>query len=301
MPPGVPRSCLLRVLLAVLVALTTGSQVRPALAQQKPLSPPLLMPVEPEKPSLWRKEWPEFRTSEGVATLSAGVATAALFVFGPVDQPRWQGPILFDEAVRDNFRAGSPEARQTYKTVGDWTYRLSPLLPLVDVVFVSAIGRSDSKLALNLGAMMLEAYSYTGLLSFISTELSARKRPYADCSEGGECDTESFFSGHSSIAATGAGLMCANHTRIALYGNPVLDIGSCALASANAVVTAVTRVAADRHYATDVILGTGFGFAFGYAVPVLLHYSYGSKRDNTIVFSPDPSCGGNCIGVRGTF
>ncbi len=275
--------------------------VRSALAQNGPLNPPLLTPATPENHSLWRKEWPEFRISEGVATITAGLATVAIVLIGPIDQPRWQGPILFDNAVRDTIRVNDPEARQTYRAVGDWTYRLSPLLPLIDVFVVSAIGHSDRKLALNLGGMLAEAYSYSGLMSFISTELSARKRPYSECHEGGECDTQSFYSGHSAIAATGAGLMCANHTRIALYGNPALDIGVCVLASANALVTAVTRLNADRHYATDVMAGTAFGFAFGYAVPVLLHYSYGPKGDKTIAFAPDPNCGGNCLGVRGTF
>jgi len=292
--------------LAVLLLLSIAAYARPALAQTSPaqsgpVSPPLLAPLALEKPSLWRKEWPEFRTSEGVATLAAGLGSLAIVLIGPVEQPHWQGPILFDNAVRNSLRATTPEARQTYRTIGDWTYRLSPLLPLVDVFLVSAIGHSDSKLALNLGGMLAEAYSYSGLFSEISTQLSARKRPYADCTGGGECDTQSFFSGHSAIAATGAGLMCANHTRIALYGNPVLDIGSCVLASSNAVLTAVTRVAADRHYATDVIVGTGVGFAFGYAVPVLFHYAYGPKRAQALVFAPVPSCGGSCIGVRGNF
>jgi len=286
------------VLLALLIILSSVAHAPSALAQTKTSSPPLLVPDES---SLWRKEWPQFRMSEGIATIAAGLASAAITIAGPIEQPRWQGPILFDNAVRNGLRASSPEARQTYRTIGDWTYRLSPLLPLVDVFVVSTIGHSDSKLMLNLGGVVFEAYSYSGLLSIISTELSARKRPYSECHEGGECDTQSFYSGHSAIAATGAGLMCANHTRIALYGNPVLDIGSCVLLSVNALLTATTRVAADRHYATDVIVGTGFGFAFGYAVPVLLHYSYGAKNDKTITFAPDPSCGGNCIAVRGVF
>ncbi|HYP77557.1 MAG TPA: phosphatase PAP2 family protein [Polyangiaceae bacterium] len=296
-PPAVPLLLTLRLFLSSAILISLAS-VRPALAQSKPLSPPLLAP---QKTSLWRNEWPQFRVSEGVATLAAGVASAAIVIAGPIEQPRWQGPILFDDAVRNGLRASSPEARSTYRTIGDWTYRLSPILPLVDVVFVSAIGHHDSKLALNLGGLFVEAYSYSGLLSFVSTQLSARKRPYSECQEGGECDTQSFYSGHSAIAATGAGLMCANHTRIALYGNPILDIGSCILLSANALLTATTRVVADRHYATDVIVGTSFGFALGYAVPVLLHYSYGPNKDRTIAFAPDPSCGGNCLAVRGVF
>ncbi len=283
----------------LLALVSSAAWAEPALAQTSAASPPLLDP-KADTPSLWREQWPAFRTSEGVATLAAGLASAVIVAAGPIDQPRWQGPILFDNAVRNSLRANSAEARRTYKTIGDWSYRLSPLLPLFDVFVVAAIGHSDSKLALNLGGMLAEAYSYSGMFSVISTQLSVRKRPYSDCSEGGECDTQSFYSGHSAIAATGAGLMCANHTRIALYGSPFLDIGSCILASANALLTATSRVVADRHYATDVIAGTGFGFAFGYAVPVLLHYSFGPKSDRRLMFMPDPSCG-NCIAARGTF
>jgi len=286
---------------ALLAGMSSVAYVSPSFAQTAPPSPPLLEIRARENPSLWRKEWPQFRTSEGVATVAAGLATAAIVLMGPVEQARWQGPILFDNAARNGLRASDPETRKTYRTFGDYTYYLSPVLPLIDVLFVAAIGRRDSKLALNLGGMLLEAYSYSGLTSFIATELSARQRPYSECHQGEVCDTQSFYSGHSAIAATGAGLMCANHTRIALYGHPALDIGSCVLASANALLTGSTRVAADRHYATDVIMGWGLGFGFGYAVPVLLHYSYGHGNDRTLVFAPDPSCGANCIGVRGTF
>jgi hypothetical protein len=301
-PAFVPRSHLRRRLVPVLLAILSSlAALPPAVAQTNTVSPPLLAPKETENPSLWRNEWPEFRTSEGIATITAGLGTLAILMIGPIEQPHWQGPILFDSAVRDTLRVNDPEERKTYRAVGDWTYRLSPILPFIDVFVVSALGHQDKKLTRNLGGMLAEAYSYSGLMSFVSTQVSARQRPYSDCSAGRECDTQSFYSGHSTIAATGAGLMCANHTRIALYGNPVLDIGVCVLASVNALATAVTRVNADRHYATDVMVGTGFGFAFGYGVPVLLHYSYGPKEGRTIAFAPDPNCGGNCIGVRGTF
>ncbi|HKO47984.1 MAG TPA: hypothetical protein VJV79_09690, partial [Polyangiaceae bacterium] len=169
-----PRSFLPR-LAALLAGLWSTVCVLPAFAQTRPVSPPLVA-TPTEKPSLWRKEWPEFRTSEAVTTVASGLATVAILMIGPVDQPRWQGPILFDNAVRDSLRASSPEGRQTQRAIGDWGYRLSPILPIVDVFLVAAIGHSDSKLALNLGGMLLEAYSYSGLASFISTELSARKR-----------------------------------------------------------------------------------------------------------------------------
>ena len=270
----------------------------------QPVQPPLLeAAVEPDPPSLWHKEWPEFRTSEGVATLAAGVATGLIVLYGPIEQPRWRGGILFDDAVRDSVRPASASTRKTYRTIGDWTYHLSPLIPLVDALVVSTLGHHDKKLALNLAAITFEAYSYSGLASFVATEISARTRPDGDpLCDGSNCNvnTQSFFSGHTAIAATGAGLVCANHTRIPLYGNVIADAAACVFATTNALATATTRVVADRHYATDVITGFGLGFAAGYAVPVLLHYS-SSKDGMSVSLAPDPSCGPSCIGMRGTF
>jgi membrane-associated phospholipid phosphatase len=236
-----------------------------------------------------------------VLTATTALATGAMLLLGPVDDARWQGGILFDKAVRNEFRATSPSTTQTFRTIGDYTYHLSPLLPLIDVVVVAALARGDRKLAVNLGMILLEAYSYTGFSYFASTEIAARARPDSHCNEpGGTCDTQSFFGGHAAISATGAGLVCANHTRIALWGDPIADTAACVLAASNALLTASTRVVADRHYASDVIVGASLGFGFGYAVPVLLHYSYG-KADRSLSFAPMPSCGPNCIGVRGTF
>src|SRR6478609_7881186 len=111
---AVPCSFSPRLLPALLALLPCLAQVREAFAQTNPLSPPLLAPAPtaPEKPSLWRKEWPEFRRSEGATTLAAGLATAAIVLIGPVEQPRWQGPILFDNAARNALRADDLETRQ---------------------------------------------------------------------------------------------------------------------------------------------------------------------------------------------
>jgi membrane-associated phospholipid phosphatase len=258
-------------------------------------------PSVPRKASLWRDDWPQFRTSEAILTGLAAIGTAVIVAVGPIEHARWQGGILFDDAVRSELRAGNPVTRRHLRTVGDYSYHLSPVLPLVDVLVLSALGHSDRKLALNLGAIMLEAYSYTGISAFVSTEISARARPDSGCTSSGcKADTQSFFSGHAAISATGAGLVCANHTRIPLWGNPVADGMACGVAVSNALLTATTRVVADRHYASDVLVGLGMGFGIGYGVPVLLHYSY-RGNDNSIAVGPDPACGGSCIGVTGSF
>ena len=77
-----------------------------------------------------------------------------------------------------------------------------------------------------------------------------------------------------------------------------LSVVSPATSALKALATGTTRVVADRHYASDVLVGTGIVFGIGYAVPVLLHYSRGAQQ---IAIGPRLTCGGTCLGVGGTF
>jgi len=77
----------LNVLLSLLAAVAA---VRPALAQSQSGGPPPSASNAPAKPSLWREEWPEFRMREGLATLAADFALAAIVIIGPAEQPRWR-------------------------------------------------------------------------------------------------------------------------------------------------------------------------------------------------------------------
>ena len=43
------------------------------------------------------------------------------------------------------------------------------------------------------------------------------------------------------------------------------------------VVTATTRLIADRHYASDDLIGAAIGFGSGYGLPWLLHYRYAAE------------------------
>ena len=259
-------------------------------------------------PSLWKSSWPTFSWTEGIATVSAGTVTGVLALREQPQQARWSGGILFDDAVRRGLRLSSAEARHRARRVGDFGYYAAPLLPLiVDPLFVALAGQGDGKLALNLELMGLEAFSYAGVLSFVSTRLSVRERPDAtECRRqhadgvGCEHDTEAFWSGHTSIAAASAGLVCANHRYMRLWGSSWADASACALASTTALVTGVTRLAADRHYATDVIVGLGVGFGMGYAVPVLLHYT--RKKSNLVVaVQPEPYGAGASLSLAGAF
>ena len=257
---------------------------------------------------MWKESTPTFSWLEGIATVSAGAVTAVLALRPQPRDARWSSGILFDDAVRRGLRLESAANRHAARRVGDVTYYAAPLLPLIiDPLLVSLAGRGDSKAALNLELVGLEAFSYAGLTSFVSTRISVRERPdTTECRrrhpDGAGCvaDTEAFWSGHTSIAAASAGLVCANHHYMPLWGSPVADASACALAATSAVVTGVTRLAADRHYATDVIMGLGVGFGFGYAVPVLLHYSR-KKSGLTLAIQPDNYGSGASVNVAGVF
>jgi membrane-associated phospholipid phosphatase len=257
--------------------------------------------------SMWRREWPAFSGWEAAGTLVTGAGTAALFLLKPPADPRWRGGILFDDAARDGLRLRSADARLSARSVGDMAYYASPLLPvLVDPLLVAWLVRDDSRVALNLELVAVEAFSYAGFLSFVSTRLSVRERPDAtECRrrhpDGAGCaaDTESFWSGHTSIAAASAGLVCASHRYMPLWGHPLADASACALAAGGALLTGGTRLLADRHYLTDVLVGWGVGFGFGYGVPTLLHFTR-QRSDISLMVVPG-ACTGGCLTLTGSF
>lgn len=279
-----------------------------ALSPNYALSPPR---SDLPRSKLWREHWPTFSAWEGAATIAAGVGTGALFMLEPPKDARWEGDNWFDDAVRDSMRLESADARKKARAWGDLPYYAAPVIPLIiDPLVAAWIARGDAKAAINLELMGLEAFSYAGLLSFVSTRTSLRQRPdSSECwrenpeGEGCEVDTESFWSGHTSIAATSAGLVCANHSYMPLWGHVIADVGACVLATSGAVATGMSRIAADRHYATDVAAGFGIGFGVGYAVPTLLHYTRGKSplSNVSVSVSPGAPCTGACLKVAGSF
>jgi len=64
--------------------------------------------------------------------------------------------------------------------------------------------------------------------------------------------------------------------------------------------SASSRLMADRHYASDVIVGMGVGFGIGYAVPVLLHYSR-KATGVTVAVQPSALGDGASLSALGSF
>ncbi len=100
----------------------------------------------------------------------------------------------------------------------------------------------------------------------------ARQRPFVHFAPPGtlvpsEEDNVSFFSGHTSLTfslAVSAGTI-ADDRHYALA--PVIWATGLALAG----TTGYLRIAADKHYTTDVLTGAAVGTIVGYAWPRLVH------------------------------
>jgi hypothetical protein len=244
--------------------------------------------LHPRKPALTRsamskRHWPTFSPVEGAATVAANTGTAVLFSLKPPHDPRWDGGILFDDDA--------------------------PLMPLViDPVVASWLARSGTKTALNLELIGVDAYSYAGLLSFVSTRVSRRQRTdAAECRPAHDApskcarDTESVYSAETTIADASAGLVCADHRAMPPWGHPTADAaGACALATTAATTTGIPRIASERHDRSDVLAGLGTDFDIGYAMPTLLHYT-SEDTDVKLSISPGSPCTGACLKLAGSF
>jgi membrane-associated phospholipid phosphatase len=240
-------------------------------------------------PVKWRDDWPRFRPWEAVATglLAAQAVTATLLY--PDPGRNWRGGILFDDSVRDALLLGSYDARENARPVSDNIYRLLGVYPLlVDNLVVTWAVHGSGDVALEMLGMNLEGYALTGALVLTAQKLG-RERPAArgcatDPMYSPKCRSEvglaeSFFSGHTAIDATAAGLICAHHQHLPLYGGGWPDIAVCGVAAAAALTQGALRIMTDDHYASDVLVGLGVGTFSGYVLPNLLHYGFGKVAE----------------------
>lgn len=71
-----------------------------------------------------------------------------------------------------------------------------------------------------------------------------------------ESDSRSFYSGHASAAFTSAGYICR------------YEKSHCGVALIVAGSTGYLRIAAGRHWLSDVLVGAAAGYATGHAIPI---------------------------------
>jgi membrane-associated phospholipid phosphatase len=81
----------------------------------------------------------------------------------------------------------------------------------------------------------------------------------------GEDRFESFFSGHASLSAGAAALLCKDAIRRGVWGDSrVTQSLICGAGVGAAVGTGMLRIVADKHWMTDVLVGWAVGGLVGW-------------------------------------
>jgi membrane-associated phospholipid phosphatase len=210
---------------------------------------------------------------------AAGVALATNIIH-PL-ATGWSGGILFDNQLR-GLRLPTLDSRLEVRSGTDVGLAVMTTYPiLVDSLIVAYWYRGSDDVALQMALIDAEAFAITGAIEGTTNLLSGRARPYAgDCgksipSNTTDCATDtvnrSFFSGHSAVAFTAAGLICAHHEALDLF-ETAADHVACATGFVAAATIGVLRMVGDAHYFSDVFVGATVGTAIGLGVPLLHHY-----------------------------
>jgi membrane-associated phospholipid phosphatase len=258
----------------------------------------------------WNPAWPKFRASEYVVTGVAGLGSiGAYFLLTAPTTPHWTGGLLLDNQIRDAFRLRSQRSRDMARTLSNVTAVSATVVAVGVDSFLVPLLRHKSDVAQQLVLMDAESFAVSTLITTTTFSTSGRARPsYDDCQRDPSFDrlcrsapTSSFPSGHTNGAFTAAGLSCAHHLHLALYGNPVADASACAGEIAVAGATGALRVMGDRHYATDVLSGAVIGFAIGYGMPTLLHYGKAGHGTETSLIVEPVGVGFPGATIAGTF
>jgi membrane-associated phospholipid phosphatase len=214
----------------------------------------------------------------------AGVGVASIVAqevfLQPIRPPlRWDGPILFDKAVRAALRTDAIASTEEDVSWVLWGLQLGyPVL--VDVPLVWA--RHDPRLAKDLFWQDAVTLTLAGGFDLGLRDIVGRARPHTyDClAQGGgqHCldqveSTRSFPGGHMINATAASVLTCTQHVYNRLYGGP-WDGLTCALTLTSDVTLGVLRIMSDNHWPTDQVAGAILGALIGWGVPYVMHYHH---------------------------
>ncbi len=271
MPLGTRRPPLSLLVFAMLVAMAAESSTAAAADLQPETSPGFFS---------CKRDYRDFADrarSRASADLYNGFlyfgATAGLH-YGGDPSRRWSSTNGFDTGIRSELRLGSAGARDDADLASDLTLVFAAaLLP------VSGIGAKFARThdCVETWDMFTDTFESLSMTLFVTEAVklaAGRSRPStrecdgsppADASCGSNDRHLSFFSGHASLAAAGAGLTCSYAISREAWGTSLrAKAAPCALGVAAALTTGVLRMAADKHWASDVLMSFTVGAAIGY-------------------------------------
>lgn len=180
---------------------------------------------------------------------------------------RWCGSNGFDTSIRDALKWKDTGAASLGSDVLQFGV---PVLAMGSLVLSGLDAGGKGRVVGEDLLVTAEAVS-VALLAMQVTKLAAgRIRPYAWADPGsvqGRNAYASFFSGHTTatFAVASAAGTVARLRGYRAWGW-ILGVGMAAAAT-----TGYLRIAADRHWATDVIAGAAVGSLAGFGLPVWLH------------------------------
>lgn len=216
--------------------------------------------------------------------IDVGLAAGAFSAYALI--PKQNGDLghsnFIDDAGRSAFRLSSAGQRHDAHL---WSNALLTGVIALPVALDPALtwGRDHNpRSAARISNINAQAFGLTAVLTGTTKALVGRERPYVTtCRRNPQSDPgcrdldndeslKSFYSGHSVYAFTAAGLTCLHHTELHLYGD-ARDSLACGSAIGLATAVAVARVAADKHFVTDVSSAALIGLFSGYIFPRWLH------------------------------
>jgi membrane-associated phospholipid phosphatase len=261
--------------------LVAPGRTLPVAARPIPLS--ILPRTGGGRPLAWNPEWRRVSAADFVVTAAAGAVTLTSQIVKPLP-PVIEGPIFFDDAVRDTLRLQSVDARGWAGDVSDVLLSLSMTGPfLIDSMTTAWWYRGSKDVAQQMAVMDLETLAITSAVQGVTSDLIGRARPYTRIcgtpdlpADSLECQTfsqnRSFFSGHTSLSFASASLVCQHHLQMHLFENGPADALSCIGSMLTAGTTGTFRILSDNHYASDVITGAIIGTTLGFGLPWILRY-----------------------------
>lgn len=233
----------------------------------------------------WSPRFTRFSTAQyGLSMALVGGVIASNAWLDPGNGAGWRGENAIDSGARFALASPSAQGRDAAGTVSDYLmYGLLAYPFVIDTALVAGIGHGNYDVAFQMAMIGMQAVLTAKLVSSLTKGMVGRARPDSEgCITGDElgCGThnESFISGHTTTAFVGAGLMCAQHQNLALYGDGPWGAVACGASLVAAGAVGTLRIVADRHNLTDVVGGALVGLGAGYFLPNLLNYNFGEDR-----------------------
>ena len=234
----------------------------------------------------WNPRWTRFTTGQFLLTgAMAGGLLATDQLLHPSTSPRWRSGILLDRQASTLLGAESEPGRERASAVSDYLGMALVLYPFaIDSLLVAGLLHGSYDVAFQMAMIGLQGMLLAKLITGLTKDLVGRARPDAGgCQTGHElaCATqnESFISGHTSGAFASAGLICAHHQNLRLYGSEAAGTIACGTSLGLATTVGTLRMVAGRHHLSDVLAGAIVGLASGYLLPNLGNYDFGDSTE----------------------